>query len=123
MPKQNIEVFAERLVQLVRDRAIQNCSVGLGPGPRSPVGKRWASVLGQSNFDALKDVIIPDCIDEAIFCLLYAIDNEELALLFTAPDGQVVDLNKDGHGEMGGWYMGGDEGWRERFSREKIVDY
>ncbi len=120
MSERNIDIFAERLVRLVRDRTIRSCSQDLGPGPLSPVGKHWRAVLGSVDIDALRNVLIPDCVDEAVFYLLNAIDNEEIRLLFAAPDGQIVDLSESG--ELGGCYMGG-ESWRERFSNEKFVDY
>jgi hypothetical protein len=70
----------------------------------------------------IEDVVIPDCIDEAIFCLLNSIDEGGLRLTFTAPNGQSINLSIDGLGELAGWYMG-TESWRERFSDEKINDY
>lgn len=123
MTCENVDLFAENLIRLVRDRAIRNCSSNVGPGPKSPIGRHWTTALVRSNIDSIRDVIIPDCVDEVIWCLLNAIDKEELELLFVAPDGQMVDLCKDGLGELGGWYMGNDQGWRQRFSREKFIDY
>jgi len=116
------DVFAEALVRLVRDCAIRNCRARLKPDTRSPIGKCWVSAVSGNNLEQIGDVIVPDCIDEAIFCLLNAIDEGSLKLMFTGPDDQKVDLSVDGLGELAGWYMGG-ESWRERFSQERINDY
>ena len=68
------------------------------------------------------DVIIPDVVDETIFCLLDAIDNDLLHLVFVSPDGTTVDLTKEGRSELGGWFMGIDESWRTEYSTERIGD-
>jgi hypothetical protein len=78
--------------------------------------------LRDADFDRISDVIIPDCVDETIFCLLNALDEGALRLTFVAPSGQSVDLTVDGLSELAGWYMGA-ENWREKFSKEKINDY
>jgi hypothetical protein len=65
--------------------------------------------------------MIPDCIDDALFYLLYAIDSGTLRLSFTAANGTVVDLSNEGIGELAGWYMGSD-GWRRRYSEQRFFD-
>ena len=65
--------------------------------------------------------VIPDCVDEALFCLLRAIDQGVLTLSYTAESGQVVDLSEDGLGELAGRYMGSG-GWRQMFSEQRFVD-
>jgi hypothetical protein len=56
-----------------------------------------------------------------IFMLLDAIDNDILPLSFNANSGKVIDLAKDGHAELGGWYMGTD-GFRDWYSKERLND-
>jgi hypothetical protein len=34
----------------------------------------------------------------------------------------MIDLVEGGESEMGGWYMGGVDGWRARFSKERFND-
>jgi len=124
VPSRNVEIFAEQLVRFVRDQAIHDCTMRLRPNAKSPEAKHWVSIIGQDSLDAVRDVIIPDCVDEALFFLLNAIDKEDLKLLFVAPDGQIVDLNDEGLWEMAGSYIEEDEeGWRLRFSKEKVVKY
>jgi hypothetical protein len=65
--------------------------------------------------------VIPDCVDEAIFYLLQAIDQGVLRLSYTDETGEVVDLSKAGLGELSGWYMGSG-GWRARYSEQRFVD-
>lgn len=122
MPDQIIISFAEAIVRFVRDRAIQNCVVRLDSPPKSPIGKHWTKMLGSTDLEQVQNVIIPDCVDETIFCLLNAIDEGGLKLSFTAPNGQEVNLTAAGLGELAGWYMGAGN-WRENFSKEKINHY
>ena len=120
----NIEIFAQLLVQWVRDQAIKNCKISLNPESNSPVAKRWIAELNRNSIEAVRDLIIPDCVDEAIFCLMNAIGNEDIRLLFVTSNGQFVNLTEEGHLEMAGRYVEEDEeGWRERYSKEKIVHY
>ncbi len=65
--------------------------------------------------------LIPDIVDDAISCLLYAIDTGLLRLSFTDSNGGVVDLNTEGLSELAGWYRGSD-GWRATYSKERFVD-
>jgi hypothetical protein len=76
----------------------------------------------QGNVDAIAKVLIPDVVDTVLSHLLYAIDQKLLRLSFTASTGKTVDLPEDGLGELSGWYLGGGDGWRERFARERYVD-
>lgn len=124
MPKSNISIFAEKLVRLVRDPAIQACNISLEPRGRGPQSEKWKAILENTNLEDVKNIIVPDCVDSAIFYLLDAIDNDHIRLLFVAPDGQVVDLNDEGMWEMAGRYAEeDDEGWRLRYSKEKIPMY
>jgi hypothetical protein len=122
MTDKNIESFAEALVKLVRDRAIQNCSARLSENSKSPIGRAWGQSISKDDMGRVSNVIIPDCIDEAVFCLLNAIDEGGLNLTFSAQNGEVVNLTSEGLGELAGWYMGEDN-WRERFSEERINNY
>lgn len=83
--------------------------------------KEWIQATEGADLNRLAETIIPDCIDEAIFYLLDAIDNKNLKLTFTTPDGQEVDLSVEGLSELAGWYAGSDS-WRARFSQEKVND-
>src|SRR6478736_3766148 len=108
MPNPEIEEFAKLIVQQVRDAAIQNCDRQLRPEANDPVAKRWRESNNQGNLEAVAKILIPDIVDSALWHLLYAIDQGLLPLSFTASNGKAVDLPKDGLGELGGWYMGGD---------------
>ena len=118
----NISSFAEALVRLVRDRAIRNCDARLNPGTRSPIGKHWLAALNGKNPKTIGDIIIPDCVDEVIFCLLNAIDEGGLKLAYVSQNGKIVDLSEGGLGELAGWYMGADN-WRDKFSSQRTNNY
>ena len=119
MPRHEIEEFAKTLVEQVRDQAVSSCDINLRPEARSMTAKRWRRAGVVKN--AQTEVLIPDCVDAALFFLLNAIDQGVLRLQFTAADGNVVDLTNDGNGELAGWYSG-QGGWRSRFSGERIPD-
>lgn len=118
MPTPEIEEFAKLLVREVRDSAIRNCDLMLSPASNAPVARRWreASVPTSSGKE-----MIPDCIDDAVFYLLRAIDEGIIRLHFVSSNGRVVDLTTEGLGELAGWYAGSG-GWRADYSEERYVD-
>ncbi|KAB2964108.1 MAG: hypothetical protein F9K16_05090 [Thermoanaerobaculia bacterium] len=118
MPTSGIEEFARLLVQNVRDSAIRSCEILTDPEARSPAALRWraAGVRPEK-----AKVVIPDVVDEAVFCLLNAVDQGLLKVKFMTGAGREVDLTEEGSGELAGWYMGSG-GWRAMFSEEPFVD-
>lgn len=118
MPIPEIDEFARTLVQKVRDVAIRNCDALLEPQSRARVARRWKGLDAKSS--DLRSVV-PDVVDETVFCVLQAIDEGSLRLKFVSSSGREVDLAEEGHGELSGWYMGSG-GWRAMFSEERFVD-
>lgn len=121
MSNQSIEQFAQLLVRQVRDEAIRACDRYLSTDNKSPVGERWASMgIVQAHREEVK-TIVSDCVDEVVFTLLQAIDQEMMSLKFMTDDGDEVDLPTEGLGELGGWYMCSG-GWRAMYSTERFID-
>jgi hypothetical protein len=120
MPIPEIEEFAKLLVQHVRDVAIQNCDRQLRPDAKSPVAKRWRRVLAGAKPE-IPEVMISDCTDKTVSCLLTAIDQGVLRISFTGSSGRTIDLSEDGLGELCGWYNGSG-GWRAMYSKERFAD-
>ena len=120
MPKPEIEEFAELLITEVRDRSIASCDMLLQPGSSSPPARRWQNKLSSGSAKDLAITMIPDCVDDALFHLLHAIDSGVLHVSFVAGSGNVVDLTDEGIGELAGWYMGA--GWRSKYSQQRLVD-
>jgi hypothetical protein len=116
-----IEEFAKLLVQLVRDEAIQNGDFSLSSQARGPTARRWQQAASHQSCLEFARTIIPDIVDETVFYLLNAIDNGSLKLKFVASNGTQLDLTKDGHSELAGWYLMSD-GWRATYSKERFVD-
>ncbi|GFO55462.1 hypothetical protein GMSM_24690 [Geomonas sp. Red276] len=121
MPTIEIEEFAKKLVVEVRDAAIQSSDRELQPNAGSPVAIRWKESAIDGQIEAIAKTLIPDIVDDTIFYLLQAIDQGLLKLSFTDSNGKTIDLEKDGFGELSGWYMGSD-GWRKMYSKERFVD-
>jgi hypothetical protein len=69
----------------------------------------------------LAQMLIPDCVDEAIFSLLTAIDDGSISVAFRTSGGALIDLTESGRGELAGWYVGSD-GWRGAYSKERFND-
>jgi hypothetical protein len=113
MNRTQIEEFGRLLVQHVRDAAIQDCDKLLQESARSPVAKRWREATDKQS------AMIPDCVDETVFCLLRAIDQGLIQLSFRSESGETVDLYSEGLGELGGWFAGRD-GWRSDYSSQRI---
>lgn len=119
MPSREIEEFASTLIREVRDAAIRDADLNLRPNAASATARRWRKA-GPSA--PPPSVLVPDCIDEALYFLLNAIDQGTLRLKYVTPDGRDVDLEREGLGELAGWYIG-PEGWREQYSRERASDF
>lgn len=116
-----IEEFGKLLVHNVRDRAIASCRSYLDLDNNTLIAKRWRNnQVGNLDSTLNVEAVISDCVDEAIFFLLNSIDQETLPLLIDMGN-RTVDLVKDGLGELGGCYVGTD-GWREKFSKERVFD-
>ena len=122
MSKSEMEEFAKILVQHIRDDAIKSSDSKLEQHAKSPVAKRWREAMKSGQPESIANVLISDIVDETMFHLVDAIDQGLLTLSFTATNGKTVDLVAEGMGELGGSYMG-NGGWREMYSRERLVDY
>ncbi len=119
MPRRAVEELGELLVRHVRDVAIQSCDMQLLPHSQTPVAKRWRRAAIPFNGKVPPHVLIPDCVDEAIFAFLRAIDQGLLRLSFTTESGETVDLAKEGGGDLAAKYMASD-GWRAKYSKERF---
>jgi len=116
MPSPEIEEFAKLLVKHVRDASIQSSDNILDA--THVIAKRWRSASRHGDVKSIAKILIPDIVDDTIFHLLNAIDQGILNVTFKASNGKLVDLPKDGLGELGGWYVGT---WRE-MSKERYID-
>ena len=117
MMQDEIIQFAKLIVQNVRDTTIKGCDGQLSTDNlNSPIAKRWQDAKNKGNIDDFEEMIISDCVDDTIFCLLQAIDQGILNLSFNADNGESVNLSKSGLGELSGWYMGE---WRSKYSKER----
>jgi len=85
------------------------------------VAERWRALADAGDLAAAADILIPDCVDETLFCLLQAIDQGVLRIEFHASTGRALDLVNEGAGELSGRYMSTD-GWRAQYSVERFVD-
>jgi hypothetical protein len=121
MPNTKIDEFAAILVKQVRDAAIRGCDRKLRQDARGPVAKRWRQLSRDANLEAVANTLIPDIVDETVFQLLRAVDQGILKLSFTASNAEKIELDEDGFGELGGWYMG-VPGWRSTYSEERLID-
>ena len=59
----------------------------------------------------------------ALFFLLKAIDDEGLKLQFVTESGEVVDLSREGLGELAGWYLMSSEGWVANYSKQRLSGF
>ena len=119
MPRRAIEELGILLVRHVRDVAIQSCDMQLLPHSQTPTAKRWRRAAIPFNGQVPPQVLIPDCVDEAIFAFLRAIDQGLLPLSYVTENGETVDLVKEGRGQLAAMYMAND-GWRAKYSKERI---
>lgn len=120
MDNKQIFEFAEKLVKDVRDNAIRSCDSQLSEKSNSPIAKRWRELVKSGKVEELQKTLIVDCIDDALFFLLKAIDNKELNLNYISKDNRIIKLAEEGLGEMAGSYASKD--WIEKFSNERYSD-
>ena len=116
-----IEEFAQKLVEFVRDASIQSNDADLRPHAANPVAKRWRQATHGEQARELAKVMSPDVIDDTIFYLLQAIDQGSLPLAFISANSKTINLTAEGDGELSGWYMGSG-GWRAMYSKEQFAD-
>lgn len=119
MPKPEIEEFVKILVREVRDPAIRNSVLRLRPDVTTAIAQRWRESARTGQLEQIAKTLIPDVVDDAIFYLLRAIDQDVLQLSFTDSNGQTVNLNKEGHSELGGWFAGD---WCKKYTKERFID-
>ncbi len=121
MPSPELEEFAKKIVRLVRDQAIRDMDFTLDPSAKGPSAKGLQRVMDNGTPAEFAAALIPDTVDEAVFYLLDAIDNG-LKLSFTASNGKTIDLCAEGHSELAGDYLGGADGWRRLYSKQRFSD-
>ena len=121
MSPSELEQFAEQLMRYVRDRAIVALDHQAAGEMQGRSRASWVDLIKDDDARKLVDELIPDAVDQALFELLNALDNEELRLAWYTSDGSCVSLEELGLGEMGGWFMGSG-GWRQQFSKERAED-
>lgn len=120
MLQEEIIEFAKLLVQNVRDSAIRNCDVQLNTANlNSPIAKRWQAAKNNTDGEPLGEMIIADCVDETIFCLLQAIDQGLLNISFNSSNNKTINLSREGLSEISGWYMGE---WRSKYSSQRCYN-
>ena len=119
--RQEVQRFAEALMTLVRDRAIEACDRLASGRMVGPDGERWSSLLAAAEAREAVVTLIPDVVDQTLFNLLNAIDNDELALSWRQSNGSFVSLNELCLEESAGWLMG-SPGWRHQYSSQRFFD-
>jgi hypothetical protein len=118
----DVEEFAQRLVEFVRDQSVEASDRLLRGKTMGPLGDRWRAAAEDETARDAVNLLIPDVVDQVLFHLLDAIDNDHLPLLWPGSEGAAIGLSSAGLGEMAGWYTMGRGGWIERFSRQRYFD-
>lgn len=118
-----VSQFAGAVVQLVRDASISDCDRLRDGRTKGPRADRWRQALNDLTAKEAVSLLIPDNVDQVLFHLMDAIDNDHLPLSWQSQDHSHVSLALAGHGEMAGWVAMGKGGWVERFSKQRFNDY
>jgi hypothetical protein len=115
-----LERFGQLLMSHVRDQAIVAAD-RLAQGQMvGPDGDRWRALLSNEISRSAVIELIPDIVDQVLFALLNAVDNDHLPLGWRQHDGTFAALEELGQREMGGWLMG--DGWHGRYSSQRYFD-
>lgn len=117
-----VEEFARLLMTHVRDMAVDGCDMSLRAKSKDPTANRWRQKMQPGQVHALAAEMIPDCVDQTLFHLLWAIDEGRLRVSFTDSSGKTVDLTEIGESEMAGWFAMGTGGWKAAYSKKRFND-
>lgn len=116
-----LDEFAQRLIASVRDPAIRSCDALAKGSVGGVLGERWQLLLRSANAPEAIQELLPDIVDQVLFHLLDAIDNDRLPLALL--DGVTFrSLEELGQGEMGGLLAMGEGGWIDKFSTQRHFD-
>lgn len=121
MADAEVERFAEALMRRVRDRAIAECDRLAADEGAGPSAERWRAIAADDDARRAVQELIPDVVDQVLFELLSAGDNDELGFGWRRSDGSFVSLEELGSGELAGGLMGSG-GWRAQFSSQRFFD-
>ncbi len=113
--------FAQRLIESVRDSAIRSCDALIQGSAAGPLEDRWRALLGSATTPEAMHELLPDVVDQVLFHLLDAIDNDVLPLAWLE-GASPLPLEELGQGEMGGLLMMGAGGWIDRYSTQRHFD-
>lgn len=114
--------FAELLMRLVRDQAIDTCDALAAGRMGGYTGRRWRKHLGDDErVRQAVTVVIPEIVDEVLFALLNALDQGDLPLAWRGADGSCADLTELGGSELAGDFIG-EDGWRDHYSSQRFFD-
>jgi hypothetical protein len=119
---EELRLFAERLMHLIRDPSIVAGDHLIGGQVRGALGKRWQKLVADEGTRAAMSALLPDIVDQVLFQFLNAVDNDQLPLALRRTDGSFVALAELGQGEMAGRLMMGKGGWIDRFAAERFFD-
>lgn len=123
MPEPAVNEFARKVIQLVRDYAIEAADVMARQDEQGRLNdERWQAAAKTGDVATLLHAVIPDVVDHAAFYLFHAIDNEEIQLVYRADDGTSVELSRAGWGELAGELMG-TPGLRHAYATQRFTDY
>ena len=118
MTQEEITEFAKLLVQRVRDSAIVSADgVLTTENMNSPIARHWRVARESGDFDKFGKSIIVECVDNAIFYFLLAIDEGLINLSFKTLNDKRVELTDEIIGELGGYYMAE---WRSEYSSQRL---
>jgi hypothetical protein len=114
-----LEEFAEALIREVRDVAISNMDRAFDFADVQ--GRFWRETVRTDSARVAVLELMPDIVDATLMRLLDAVDEGSLELLFRTKDGNLLDLRKDGRGELLGFYA--SEDWLRDFAGQRFHGY
>lgn len=110
--------FAVALMRL-RDEAISDCDLNAMGRMLSANEEPWRTVVQSPEIQQAVGAVIPEIVDQVIFRLLDATDNDVLPLAWQTTDGTWASLDDLSTGGMAGSFIAD---WRHRFSSQRFRD-
>ncbi len=119
MNEEKLNEFAKKIVNNIRDQAIEECDANLSfTNLDNPITKRWYDAMQKGDFKEFAKNIIADAVDSALFHVLHSVDYEDFDIAYKIDDVK-YELGKEYSGELAGYYMGS---WVQEFSQQRYYN-
>lgn len=111
-----LDLFGEKLIQSVRDEAIEQWEMTIEGKMRSEDSQILFKLIANSGQSDLINELIPQIVDTTLHHLLWTLEQDDLIDISVSEDDKKVSLKELSDGLAGELYT--EDGWISRFSKK-----